>query len=433
MILPYHILSAMLSPFIALYFLIVCLFSKNKKLSIGQHFGWMPPPEKTSPDQKTLWLHALSMGEVIAARPVLEQIRKTLPEINIVVTVTTDSGFEGAHQHLTMADQILFHPLDCLPFTWAALTRIRPDIFILTDTGFWPGLLDLLRRKQIPAILFNGRISKKSLRRYKSLGAFTGEVLSTFSLLCMQNIQGKEAVLSLGVDPARVQVLGDPKYDALQLVPPGRRQKQRKNLRLRKDAPVWIAGSTHLGEEEIILSVYQNLKTHDADLVLLLAPRRLERVGEIARLLEDRQIPFIERSKISPTGPFSEDVIVLDTMGELAALYAIADVAFVGNSLLPPGGGHSLIEPIAHGLVALHGPFIENIRHVSEPFEKYGLAVRVETIGEMQETLEKLLRNKDQRAQLAKQAARLIQENQGASRQMAGLILEILAHQTPSP
>lgn len=419
----YHTLSTLISPLMALGFFICSRFTRHKREHLAEHFGAMP----ASPaDKETVWLHALSLGEVVAAGPVLKEIRTLRPEARLVVSVTTDSGYEGAEQHLPMADLVVFHPLDCWPFTHRALDAINPGVFVLTDTGFWPGLLALLKQRNIPAALFNGRISRRSLRRYKMLGPLARSLLGFFDLLCMQDGDGREAAIALGADPERVLVLGDPKYDAVTPLSEDERAALRQKLKIRDKVPVWVAGSTHAGEEEIVLSVYRALKARDADLVLILAPRRRERVAEVASLLTIRGVPFTLRSRIGEDAGLNEDVILVDTMGELAQLYSIASAAFVGNSLLSPGGGHSLIEPLSYALPVLHGPFIDNIRHVAGPLKEAGLAHPVETPAEMQETLQKLLWAPAD-GERAERARALLKEYQGASRCMAEHILKLWA------
>ncbi|MEE9258613.1 MAG: glycosyltransferase N-terminal domain-containing protein, partial [Nitrospinaceae bacterium] len=198
MIFLYHITSILAAVAIIPCFAIASLFSKHKFANLFQHFGFVPQIIK-GPDKKTLWVHALSMGEVNAAQPVLKQIHKERPDIRIAVSVTTDSGYESAQRNLPFAEQIFFHPLDCLPFSLLALARVQPDLFVVTDTGLWPGFLNLLKQRKVPALLINGRMSKKSFRRYKMLGTLMTKTLNSFNLLCMQNEQGAQAMRDLGV------------------------------------------------------------------------------------------------------------------------------------------------------------------------------------------------------------------------------------------
>ncbi len=425
MILLYHILSLILAFFVVPFFAIYSLVTNNKQRGLWHHFGLIPSPDKSrSPSQKTLWVFALSLGEVTAAAPVLKLIHEERPDLRIVVSVTTDSGYDGALQKIPFADQIIFHPLDCLPFSLIALDRIRPDAFVVTDTGFWPGLLDLLAWHDTPSLLFNGRISERSRRRYQLLEIFSKQLFNRFSVLCMQSQQGSDTLQSLGVDPSRLRVIGDPKFDALVEVPEEERKKIRADLGISKASRVWVAGSTHSGEEEIILDVYQSLKKKFDDLVLVLAPRRLERVGAVESLLRTRHILFTKRTAIGETS--AKQVILLDTMGELGKVYSIGSAAFVGKSLLPPGGGHSLMEPLAQGTPVVHGPHIENIRQVAEELKRHELAFPVNDADEMETVMTSLLENASHKAPLPERASAWIKTHQGASKRMADIILETL-------
>ncbi len=236
----------------------------------------------------------------------------------------------------------------------------------------------------------------------------------------MQNTQAEQAALALGVNPVKIEVMGDPKYDALQPMTQAEQDPLRQTFKLATDSLVWIAGSTHAGEEKIILNAHQKLMEKYPDLILILAPRRMERVEEIARLLKSKNFSFAFRSSLKQAGPHS--VILLDTMGELAQVYALGQVAFVGNSLVKPGGGHSLIEPLSHGLAVLHGPYIENIGPISEMAHSQGLALQVKNSEELSEKVQALLENKIHRQELAEKAHTLIAQQQGASIIMASLI-----------
>jgi 3-deoxy-D-manno-octulosonic-acid transferase len=418
----YHILSTFLAFLLVPCFAVYSLVTNSKRRGLWHHFGLVPALPASS--KKTLWVYALSLGEVTAAAPVLKIIHEKRPDLRLVVSVTTDTGYDGARQKIPFADQIFFHPLDCLPFTLTALNRIRPDAFVVTDTGFWPGLLDLLGQRKIPSLLFNGRISERSFRRYQQLGKFSKNLFNGFSVLCMQSQEGKDSLQTLGVDPSKLRVIGDPKFDALVEVSEKQRQGIRANLGIGATRPVWVAGSTHTGEEQIILQVFQNLKIKFSDLVLVLAPRRLERMDKVESLLRSLQIPFSRRSTFNDAP--EKQVILLDTMGELGVLYSIGDVAFVGNSLMLPGGGHSLMEPVAQGKAVIYGPHIENFRQVAASLKDQGLAFPVNDAEEMENVLASFLEDTAKRTALAGKASAWIQDHRGASHRMADIILETL-------
>ncbi len=416
----YHILSLLVAVVMVPVFTILAIFSKHKFKFLRHHFGFVPTIKKG--ESKTLWLYALSLGEVKAAAPVLEKLHNESPHLKIVVSVTTDSGYEGAVEHLKMAENIFFHPLDCLPFTSLALNRIKPDIYIMTDTGFWPGLTDQLYKQNTPQILFNGRISHRSARGYLKAGSLFETMFQQFDRLCMQNKNSEQAAAALGVNPDKVEVIGDPKFDSLNSLTNEDKNQLRKTFLLKEDTPVWIAGSTHSGEEEIILNAHQQLREKHPDLILILAPRRIERINEVVALLQKKNLSFARRSSLE----ISKPVILLDTMGELAKVYSLGQMAFIGNSLNEPGGGHSLIEPLSHGIAVLHGPHIGNIGHVADEAHTSGLAFSVQNAEEIVKTVHSLLEHEERRIELAGKAKKMIEDQQGASEKMAEIVQNVL-------
>ncbi len=422
MTLIYQILSILISVVIVPLFTVISFFSKYKFKFLLHHFGFVPSIIRD--ERKILWFYALSLGEVKAVKQVLKKIKQKDSSLRIVVSVTTDSGYEGALEHLKMVENIFFQPLDCFPFIWLGLRKIQPDLYVINDTGFWPGLIDQLHKKKIPIVLFNGRISNRSAKAYLKAGSLFKNLFQKFDRLCMQNENSRLAALSLGVNPKKVEVVGDPKCDTLQTITEQEKKKLQRIFKLKTDCPIWIAGSTHAGEEVIILDAHQQLKKKYPHLILILAPRRIERTGEVVKLLEKKNISFCRRSLLGNTEPV--DVILLDTMGELAELYSLGQVAFVGRSLIEPGGGHSLIEPLSHGVVVLHGPHIENIGSVANEANKLGLAFTVYNAKSIQEKIHALLENSNHRIELVVKAKSFIKDRKGGTEKMASVISDIL-------
>lgn len=421
----YHTLSTLAAVLVLPGFFFYSIITGKKTRGLGHHFGYVPAFRKRE-GQPLLWVQALSFGEINAAAPVLRRIHEDRPEIDIVVSVTTDSGYDRAKSQLPFARKVFFHPLDCWPFLALALRRIRPDLYVLTDTGFWPGMIYLLNAHGIPQILFNGRLSEKSFKCYHFVRPWVRGLLNRFDLICMQSEAGRQAMIALGADPERLRVVGDTKYDGLKPVGQPEGYRLREALRIPASHPVWVAGSTHPGEEAILLDAYRKLKTDLPNLTLILAPRRMERIGELAALCEKFELDCIRRSEIKPDDTHGHDIILLDTMGELAKLYAIADITFVGRSLIAPGGGHSLIEPAAQGKVVLHGPYVDNVRQSAEELGALGIAIECATADDLVKRIEELMEDPSLLARLTEKAQTLVKEKKGASREMAGIILRVL-------
>jgi len=422
MIYLYHLISVFSIFLVVPCFAFFSLFSRNKWRRLSEHFGMVSFNEVPEKTQKTIWFHALSLGEVVGATPTIRLIRKNRPQDRIVVSVTTDSGFEAAKRKLPDIDALFYFPLDCFPFNWAAIQKIQPSLFILVDTGFWPGFIHLLHLKGIPALLFNGRISSRSIQKYRIFGSFFPKLFNWFKVLCVQNPKSRSGLESLGVDKFRLIVIGDPKFDTLPSPSKGKRDKVRQKMRIAPLSMVWVAGSTHKGEEATILDVHSRLREQFGNLILILAPRRLERTTHIARIIMSKGISFVRRSDQWDKDDDNFSVLLLDSMGELAEVYSICDLAFVGNSLLAPGGGHNLIEPIAQGKPVLFGPFVENNRYTADELIKTGLGMQVSSEDEMEEAVRHWLLDEIERAKLEGKAKGFILHHQGASRRMADLI-----------
>ena len=424
MIYIYHLISIFVVLIVAPCFAFFSLFSRHKWRRLSDHFGWVPVDSESASMRKTIWIHAVSLGEVAAVTPVLQHLRQMRPQDRMVLSVTTDSGYEAAKLKLSEFDALFFHPLDCLPCTWTAVNRVRPDLFVLVDTGFWPGFIHLLQAKGVCMLLFNGRVSSRSVRFYKMFKSFFSSMFNRFTVLCMQDPYGQGRLEALGVDESRFMVIGDPKYDALPTPSPGKRERVLERMRITPSALIWVAGSTHEGEEETVLDVHRRLRKRYDNLVLILAPRRLERVQKITKIIMAKGLTFSRRSGQQGKEECDCAVILLDTLGELSEVYSICDVAFVGRSLLAPGGGHSLTEPVAQGKPVLFGPYVENNRYTADELIKNGLGCQVSNADNMAETVDQLLANKTERSLLESKARGFILRRQGASRRMAELVDE---------
>lgn len=400
-------------------------FTGKKRRGLKDHFGWVPVVEKI-PGQKLIWVHALSLGEVNGATPVLKTVREKRPNIIIVVSVTTDAGYDAAHRMLPFVDHIFFHPLDCWPFINRALDRIKPDLYVLTDTGFWPSMLMSLKDRYIPSMVFNGRISEKSQMRYKQIATLVKPLLQSFAVICMQSERGRIAIQELGAPAQRVRIFGDTKFDALQIIPEPERVCIRERFRFPHVGQVFVAGSTHEGEEQVCVDAYLKLRREFPKLSMVLAPRRLERVEEITKLLQKENIKFVLRSQIDPQSSPMPNIIVLDSLGELAKTYATADVAFVGRSLKAPGGGHNLLEPVAQGVPVLHGPYIENNHKIASELKAQGLAFTVVDDQTLFATVRKLLLHADELPRLQEKARNYVENKRGSSLEIAKYVVEIL-------
>jgi 3-deoxy-D-manno-octulosonic-acid transferase len=309
-----------------------------------------------------LWIHAASLGEVRAAWPLLAGIKEQAPGVPIFLTTTSPEGREAA-AGLGLADGVALFPLDLPGCVQRTLRTVRPRAVVILETELWPNFLRAARRADVPTILVNGRISDRSFPRYRRVGSVIARVLGDLRYAGMQSEKDLERIRALGAAEERSGVLGNLKYDALRMAAPEAPEALRSVAAVH--GPVVIAGSTHPGEERIFAEVVQRLRKKWAGLRGVVAPRHVDRVPAVEAELTSLGLQVRRRSSLAPGAPplGDNEILLLDTTGELAGAYAVADAAFVGGSLIPRGG-HNPLEPLRHGLPVLFGPHTENFGDV---------------------------------------------------------------------
>ena len=345
--------------------------------------------------RKVLWLHNASVGELNAARALVRRFREELAEWRIVLSTTSFAGRDLA-RGLREADGAVLLPLDFSACVERALDAIQPSLFVFTETEIWPNLLRGLRRRGVPAALVSGRVSPRAFRRYLWIRPFLRRVLADVALLGMQSDAEAERIRALGAPAERVRVTGSLKLEAL---------VERRSFAMSGSGPLWVAASTHAGEEEVCVRVFRRLRERFTDLRLLLAPRHLDRVREVETVLDRERVAFVRRSRLADGRWAGEPpVLLLDTLGELSGLYEGAAAAFVGGTLAPIGG-HNLLEPARAGVPVLYGPQVENVAAIAEGLEAAGGGVRVRDEAELAARLESLLADRALRERVGRAAA----------------------------
>jgi 3-deoxy-D-manno-octulosonic-acid transferase len=355
------------------------------------------------------WIHSVSVGETLAAVPLVAALRQRYPSVPIVLTTVTATGAGVAVSRLAGAVIHRFFPLDLPGPVSRAIRANRPRFAIVMETELWPNLLRALARRRIPVMLANGRLSDRSFRRYRRLGRLMHGLLSAVSVFGMRSIEDSRRIIALGADPDRVFVTGDIKHDSSRDDGAGP-VDWRAALEIARDAPVWIAGSTHHGEEEIVLAVHERARAAHPGLVLILAPRHPERVDDVVRLARARGHAVVRRSRLPGRG---DATILLDTVGELAGLYEIADVVFVGGSLVA-AGGHNVIEPALRRKPVLFGPHTANFRESTALLLERGGGGLVDGAGDLEAMVLRLLADPPTRAAMGAAAYAAVAARQGA-------------------
>jgi 3-deoxy-D-manno-octulosonic-acid transferase len=382
------------------------------------------------------WVHAVSVGEVIAAAPLVEGLRRAYPALPLVVTTVTPTGARVVTERFAGLARHRYFPLDFPGAVRRTIDAIDPVFFICMETELWPNTLRALAARGVPTMIANGRLSDRSFRRYRLVRGALRSVLADVRVFAMRSDEDARRIIALGAAPERVVVTGNLKNDA-PADPAGAADLWRRLLGLPAGQRVWIAGSTHRGEEEAVLDAHAAAAAGHPGLALVLAPRHPERVGEVVALIEARGLAAVRRSALpgprsrshtaSGTGPLRSkpDVIVIDTVGELAQMYALADAVFVGGSLVPRGG-HNVLEPALRAKPVLVGPHTDNFREAAGLLVAAGGAVIVHDGVSLGVELRRLLADAGLAARRGEAAFEALAAHHGAVRQTLDLVARFL-------
>jgi 3-deoxy-D-manno-octulosonic-acid transferase len=428
----YNILLTITSVFLSPFLCFMLFIRPKYRKGLIQKLGFLPGEALVSLEGKQpIWIHAVSVGEVMAAIPLIRELKKKYPEEKLVISTVTDTGNYTARQQVKEADSVIFFPFDYPGIVRKVITRVRPRLFITLETEIWPNFLRELNRLKIPAIMVSGRISSNSYRQYRFFSFFFKKVLENISFFCMQSETDASRITAIGARPERLRITGNLKLN--QNIPiriPEDKKGLFLSLNLREGQNIFIAGSTHRGEEEIILAVFRELKKEFPDLILLLAPRHPERFSEVASLLQGMEFNSIRRTEISLSsgGRGEVEVIILDTIGELFKFYGIGTVIFIGGSLVPIGG-HNILEPAIYKKAVLFGPHMDNFSDISQILSSTGAGICVGNEKELLTRARALLLDEGLRESLGKAALKVIEENQGALHKSIEVIEQFLTHQ----
>jgi 3-deoxy-D-manno-octulosonic-acid transferase len=364
--------------------------------------------------EPAVWIHAVSVGEVLAARPLIRALRPRLRGHRIVLSTTTVTGQALARSTVPEADAIFYAPFDWTAPVQRALAAVRPALLVLVETELWPNLIRQAHRAGARVAVVNGRISPRSFPRYRLVRRWLARVLEQVDLFLMQGAPHAERVLSLGAPAARVRVTGNLKYDALPASDPEPPAALARVVLGDDPARVlWVAGSTMAGEDEQVLAALREVRARQGDVRLVLAPRRPERFAEAAPLSRRAGFGAVRRSELGDRPWTDGEVLVLDTIGELALVYALAAVVFVGGSLVP-SGGHNVLEPAVAGKAVIVGPHMENFQEIADEFRREDALVQIAGAQELAPTVVALLTDGARRQALGARARALVLRNRGA-------------------
>jgi 3-deoxy-D-manno-octulosonic-acid transferase len=384
----------------------------------AERLGFVPVPPPSS--KPRVWIHCVSVGETLAAQPVVKHLRQLIPDHELVFSTTTPTGQQTALSVLRdMVDYLVYCPLD-LPFAVRrALSRIQPRALVLFETELWLNLLTEQHRRGGRVLILNGRISDRTARRAPRVRPIYAAMLRCVDLICAQSPTDAARFIALGASPSRIEVCGNTKFDQALGALDRTADEWRQILSLPEGAPVLVVGSTRTpDEEQLVVDAYLRVRATLPDTCLVLAPRHLERVGEVERLLQARGLTPHRRSQLPLSDGTHAQVVIVDTFGELASLYSVADVVVVGGAFAPLGG-QNLFQPLAHGKPVFFGPHTHNFRDIAQLAKAAGVGFEVQTAEQLAEGILRLLLDPKLRQQIAQQASELIQKHQGAAQRCA--------------
>lgn len=387
-------------------------FLRHGKYGRGfsERLGGVPARLGTS-TVRVIWIHAVSLGEVLAVSRLVAEMRQAFPQHRIVVSTTTDTGQDLARKRFGK-ENVFYFPMD---FTFAIrpyLRALKPELVILAETEFWPNFLRLVASSGAGIAVVNARISDRSWPRYLRFRGALKKMLARVDLFLAQTPQDADRLQSIGADPTRIHVAGNLKFDVPVSSTPVIVETLRQSLTAEKAFPVLVCGSTVEDEERPLLKAFENLRVGHPRAVMILAPRHPERFDAVANLVKELGIVLHRRSEWHDE-PLAGNVLLVDTIGELAALYGLADIAFVGGSLVPRGG-HNIIEPAQHGVAIVTGNHTENFRDIVGLFRSHD-AVRIVGLAELPLTLMQLAENTAERIALGRRARETMQSQMGAT------------------
>jgi len=404
------------------------LLSRKRRANLPERLGLRGVPSRPPADGRpTVWVHAVSVGETLAAVPLLRLLRQRIPDARLVISSVTITGRETAAKSLSgVTDEGFYFPLDLPGLCRRFLDRVRPDAVVIVETEIWPNFIAACGRCGVPVVVVNGRLSKRSFAGYMRLRWFFAPILRTLRTISAQTSEDAERFVALGAPREIVTVGGNLKFD---VSPPEIAASPLSCLLLREKAAgsAWfVAGSTHDGEEAQILRAFVAARAGNPSIRLLLAPRHPERFDAVEALIHREGVSMARRTAI-PEGAqrLPDPVLLLDTVGELSGAYAAANLAFVGGSLVPKGG-HNVLEPAWHGVATIVGPHMENFREIAGAFLAGDALIRVEGEEQLTDRLTRFAADPGVFRETGRRARELLETFRGASEASADAVLAAL-------
>ncbi len=388
----------------------------------NERLGWYSNRSKIPKSTHALWLHAVSVGEVEAALPLVHALQNRYPQYQIVITTTTPTGSSRVRSMFGESVCHVYLPYDLPGPVHRFLTHFQPMLAVIMETELWPNLFIACRRRKIPLILVNGRMSPRSYRGYQKVPGLIRETLACFHHLAVQTRQDARRFRALGAAPEKITVTGNLKFDVEW---PGKLSEEAAAFRTKywPDRIILLGASTHEGEEAALVKAYQKLRKTCPNLLLILVPRHPDRIASVVQLCQEAGFTMALRSQQDCRG--DEDIFLLDTLGELKLFYSLAEIAFVGGSLVA-AGGHNVLEPARAGVPVLFGPYMTNAPEVAQGLEQAGGGMRVDGLDSLTQEISRLLGSAETRQRMGRRGQQFLLQNQGALERTLDLIAPLL-------
>jgi len=412
----------------ALIYLPIYLFKGKFHRGFFRRLGFLPVGLNLD---RPIWIHAVSVGEAVSVKGLVSELRKAYPHKRLVISTVTATGNKIARGLIADGDLLTYLPLDFSFIVRKVIKKINPSLFIIAETEIWPNLITCLHKQKVPIVTVNGRISDSSYSGYRVIRFLIRPILKKVNKFCVQSDTDYLRLNNLGVAKENIQVTGNVKFDISLNLDCGlgpRVLALRQKLWLSSDDKLWVCGSTHPGEEEIIIKAYKKLLLGFPKLKLLLAPRHPERSKDIGKLISDNCFMPVFISNISSTCPtcMNSPVFILDVMGELFDYYSAADIVFVGGSLVKTGG-HNILEPASQKKPVFFGPYMFNFRDISRQFLENKAGIMVQNADELVVKIKEILSSNLLSQQLVERAYDLIVNNRGATKRNIEVIKQLVS------
>ncbi|HSP44551.1 MAG TPA: glycosyltransferase N-terminal domain-containing protein [Chthoniobacterales bacterium] len=401
----------------------------NYRHKLGQRFGFYDEEVQARlASHRCTWIHAVSVGEVVIALKLASKLRQLDPDFFGVLTTTTTTGFHVANSEACQDMEVLYSPLDFWPIIRWAFAVIRPIRIVLVEAEVWPNFAAEARNRRISLALVNARLSKRSEARFQRFRSLIGPTFRCLDAVCVQEPEDVERWAALGIPRDRIHHMGSIKYDPADVrLNPELPLEILRSFGIDRDSPILFGGSTHAGEEEILGEIFQRLQADFPSFVLIVAPRHVERAGEIREQLQGLGLNVCLRSEAGHGCPTVPQCLVLDTTGELQHWYAVATIVFVGKSLTARGGQNP-VEPILAGKPVLFGPHMENFSALAQALVANKAAVQVRDPNSLQQQIAWLLRDREAALKLVANAQSVLARHSGATDRTAKLVLDLASH-----